>query len=130
MAEQSKPMGVCNQMTDKNNHISDKSTSTIRPNWHLHLKPSVHPVQSYTLELVLPICTCRSLQNSFLREANCMKIKNSIQRYCSPLFFLTWERCVLSGCFCVCSSPKEALLEATMPERHFLAGKEVISVEF
>ena len=80
-------MGVCNQMTDKNNHISDKSTSTIRPNWHLHLKPSVHPVQSYTLELVLPICTCRSLQNSFLREANCMKIKNSIQRYCSPLFF-------------------------------------------
>lgn len=66
-----------------------------------------------------------------------MKIKSSFQVYYSPLIFSTLEKCILTHCFCICSFPRQfhtveiiPFPEATKPERHFLAGKEVISAVF
>lgn len=104
--------------------------------WHFHLKSSpVHPLQSCTLGCMLPTLRCRSLQNSFLIEANYVKIKNLFQGYSPPLIFSTLEKCIFTHCFCICIFPRQLhtvesvpFPEATKPERHYLPGKEVTSV--
>lgn len=75
------------------------------------------------------------MQNSFLLEANYVKIKSSFHVYSCSLICSTLEECILIHCFCICSFPRQLhtveiipFPEATKPKRHFLAGKEVTSV--